>query len=101
MMDKTEEDTMVIIPSEICDFLEAIQVDLEGTKDLIAFLARDPLVKKKNLDYYKDQYDELYLKFDLAKKEISREWNNGDTNWKLDYATGELTPYRGCACEKK
>lgn len=92
---------MTILPKEVCNFLEAIQVDLEGTKDLIAFLARDPLVKKENLDYYKDQYDELFLKFDLAKKEISREWNNGDENWRLDYSTGALTPRGRCACARE
>jgi hypothetical protein len=91
----------MIIPEDICNFLEATQVDLEGTKDLIAFLARDGLVKKEVLDYYKEQYDELYIKYSLAKKEISDEWNNGDVNWKLDYSTGELTPLRGCFCAKE
>lgn len=92
---------MTILPKEVCNFLEAIQVDLEGTKDLIAFLARDPLVKKENLDYYKDQYDELFLKFDLAKKEISREWNNGNENWRLDYSTGALIPLGRCTCARE
>ena len=92
---------MTILPKEVCNFLEAIQVDLEGTKDLIAFLARDPLVKKENLDYYKDQYDELFLKFDLAKKEISREWNNGDENWRLYYSTGALMPLGRCTCARE
>lgn len=92
---------MIIVPKELCDFLEATQVDLDGTKDLIAFLSRDGLVDKEALDYYKNQYDELYLKFQLIKREISQGWNNGDMHWKLDYSTGELTPYGGCSCAKE
>lgn len=83
------------IPGKICDLLEATQIDLEGTKDLIAFLCRDSLVQKENLDYYKMLYDELYLKFELIKKEITKQWNNGNPDWVLDYSSRELTSNKG------
>ena len=80
------------ISEDLCNYLEAVQVDLEGTKDLIAFLMRDTFVDQNNLDYYKKQYDDLYLKYTLIKKEISAMYLNGNENWILDYATRELKP---------
>lgn len=91
----------MIIPENICNLLEATQIELEGTKDLIAFLCRDSLVQKENLDYYKAQYDELYLQFELIKQEITEQWNNGNSNWILDYSSRELTSNKGESCHEK
>lgn len=86
------------IPEHICNHLEGLSLDLEGTKDLIAFLLRDSLVDRESLDYYKKQYDELYIQCELMKREITEQWAGGNPHWMLDYASGELTVREGCSC---
>jgi len=89
------------VPESICNYLEGMIFDLEGTKDLIAFLLRDSLVNKEALSDYKLQYDELYVKCELLKKEITQVYANGNPHWTLDFITGELTFREGCSCGNK
>lgn len=80
---------IIKISDDLRDYIEGLQYELEATKDILAFLGRDELVKKENVDYYYNKCIELNTEYNLAKKILVETYKiNG--KWFLDFATAEL-----------
>ena len=80
---------IIHISYDMRDYIEGLQYELEATKDIIAFLGRDELVKQESRDYYYNKYVELSTEYNLAKKSLEETYKLG-RKWFLDFATAEV-----------
>lgn len=82
-----------------CDYLEALQYNLERTKEIVAYMLTN------NYDTHTDAFkawdkdnQEDYIKYQTAKAEIEKEYiynrpefRGKKASWRLDFETAVLT----------
>ena len=80
---------IIKISYDLRDYIEGLQYELDGLKDIIAFLSRDELVKQENIDYYYNKYIDLNAEYNLAKSSLAETYKIKG-RWFLDFANAEL-----------
>ena len=76
------------ISEELRDKIQSIHFELNATKDLIKYLWEQSPVNKEAVDYYTEQWKNLYTEFEVAKNSLIQMYNIGSmTEWDLDYNT--------------
>jgi len=82
------------IGEETVNFLEALSYEVESRKNLLDFLSEKPDVNEKLFDKYFSEYQEFFVKYDLAKKNFEftyiREKYPQVINWELTFYNREL-----------
>lgn len=82
---------------EAVDYLEALSVEMEARKDVIAFmLSRDMEIASEQFKAYHRELVEFKGKFETAKREFERtvvlpRTEGKRVDWSLDYASAVLT----------
>ena len=82
-------DKVIRISYDLRDYIEGLQYELDGIKDILAFLGRDELVKKENIDYYYNKYVDLNAEYNLAKSSLAETYKIKG-HWFLDFENAEL-----------
>lgn len=82
-------DKIIRISDDLRDYIEGLQYELNGLKDILAFLGRDELVKQEHVDYYYNKYIELNAEYSLAKNSLEETYKIKG-HWFLDFANAEL-----------
>lgn len=80
---------IIKISSELRDYIEGLQHELNGIKDILAFLGRDELVKQEHIDYYYDKYIDINTEYNLAKNLLAETYKIKG-HWFLDFENAEL-----------
>ena len=87
------------INKEQSNYIEALQYNLERTKEIMAFmLSHDYDIHTKAFHQWDKDNQEDYVKYQEAKAELEREyitsrpeWKGRKTKWSLDFETATLT----------
>mgnify|MGYP000984403829 CR=1 FL=1 len=87
------------INKEQSNYIEALQYNLERTKEIMAFmLSHDYDIHTKAFHQWDKDNQEDYVKYQEAKAELEREyitsrpeWKGRKTKWNLDFETATLT----------
>lgn len=93
-MNVQKETKVIKVDAEDSAYLEAISFDLGAHRSLVEFMINGGAdVKSEGFARYHDKYRELYMTFELAKKELEvkylGDWRE-KCDWNLDYATQEI-----------
>ena len=81
---------MITVDEKLRDKIQAIHYQLDGIKDLIAYLWSKKPLNQEALDYYQKQYQELFMQFEDAKAELIDTYNLSE-DWNLDYSSCVVT----------
>lgn len=83
------------VNTEDSEYLEALNYDVSAHRALLDFMvAGNTAVESDGFTHYHNKYKDVYVEFELAKKEIERKYLGdwaGRCNWNLDFATQEIT----------
>lgn len=88
--------TIITIPTELSDSIQACQIELDGLKELIAFLLAsveynipEERINKLQKDFINvnKTYNELKLK---VEDYIPVDFDKSKTSWNLDFSTGSV-----------
>ena len=82
-------DKVVKVSEELRDYIEGLQYELDGLKDILAFLGRDELVKQENVDYYYKKYIDVNAEYNLAKSSLEETYKIKG-RWFLDFSKAEI-----------
>lgn len=99
MNTKKETNVSIIkVTPEDSEYLEALNFDLGAHRSLVEYMVNGGTdVHSEGFARYHDRYRELYMSFELAKKELEAkylgDWR-GKCDWNLDFATQEITAVR-------
>lgn len=91
---------VIIIDSEVRDYIERLGHEVDGAKELIAFMIdsrRD--IKSDTFKEYHDEYIKNLTAYNIAKEEIKKRYipkalldkDASGTTWELEFETAELT----------
>lgn len=84
----------IIINEKMRDYLEALHYEVESRKELIAFALERDIKHTPSFDEYQKEYREVCAEYELAKKELEKEYLvgkcEGYTGWRLDFESGVL-----------
>lgn len=80
---------VIRISEELRDYIEGLQYELDGIKDILAFLGRDELVKQEHIDYYYNKYIDLNAEYNLAKNLLAETYKIKG-HWFLDFENAEI-----------
>ena len=90
------EEKKLTIDKELCTYIESLQYDVEGLKQLMTQLhpADTP---QDILEYWKNSYLDKFKAYTLAKQEIENFIRSSNIvepgvtfSWRLDFTTGEV-----------
>lgn len=87
------------VPDKIINYMEALQYNLERTKEIMAFmLSHDYDTHTKAFQTWDRDNQKDYVKYQEAKAELEREyvssqpeWKGRKTKWSLNFKTAVLT----------
>lgn len=90
--------TIVAIPEEVVNRVQALDIETESRKNLIAYMLSSNLTTAtEQFEAYQKEYRDFYYQFDIAKSEIERDYVRtaieNPIRWELNYSTGEVTIY--------
>ena len=91
---------VITINDELKNYIERLGHEVEGAKELIAFMidsGRD--IKSDTFKEYNDEYIRALTAYNIAKEELSKKYipeallekDASGTKWELKFATSELT----------
>ncbi len=90
---------VIIIDSEVRDYIERLGHEVDGAKELIAYMidsGRD--IKTDTFKEYHDEYAKALAAYNIAKEELENKYipkallgRNAGTEWELKFETAELT----------
>ena len=90
------EEKNIIIDAELSNYIESLQYDIEGIKQL--FEQMKPDTPKDIMDYWKEEYLTKFKEYTLAKQAIENAIkesgvveNNKSFSWNLNFATRKVT----------
>lgn len=90
--------TVITIPQEVVNHIQALGVETESRKDLIAYMLSSNLsTATEQFATYQAEYKEFYRQFDLAKTNLEKDYIRtvieNPIRWELDYNSCEVTIY--------
>ena len=79
------------IPLQYCNILECLAYEKFALSDLIAYVLKDGLsLESDNYKKLFNQYKEVSIKYELAKKELAKIFNIENRKWKLNFNSQEV-----------
>ena len=88
------------ISDGLCTYLESLNYEVNAIRDLIERMKFEDNEKVNN--FWLNKYVEIYTEYELAKKELEKEYiipNYGNNvQWYLDFKTGEISNIVERAC---
>lgn len=88
---------IIKIDEKIRDLVESYDYELNARKELIAFMLSNNMeIDTDSFRKYQKEMNEFFVKFVTIKNEISNRYiipitDGKEVNWKLDYASCEIT----------
>ena len=87
--------TKIQIPEDLVNYIEGLQYDVEGMKDLIVRMSNYQAPEENN-SYWANLYLKKNAEYNMAKQELVTQYiepvvENKPCNWSLNFNSGELT----------
>lgn len=83
------------INKELCDYIEALHYEVYSRKDLLTFAIGKGLVDTESFNKYHNEYQEFYVKYEIAKQElydtyVKEKYGYKPLKWELKFSTRTL-----------
>lgn len=85
------------IPEEITTIVQKYDIERSSRRDIIVYIMQNNLdIPEERFEKYQKEYDEKYFSFEVAKKEIEKNYiipltKGALCDWSLDYGTNIIT----------